>query len=116
MTHLLQTVPPVPCCPQRIKQLDAKGKGKHSGKDSSKDGGKDGGGAEDSLGQAPFAASLEGSAGGDNPTLAVLQQRIAALKASRDKLIGAFDAQAAEVERLSADNAALAEVRPPGHA
>lgn len=42
----------------------------------------------------------------------VLQQRIAALKASRDKLIGAFDAQAAEVERLSVDNAALAEVRP----
>lgn len=94
---------------QRIKQLEAKGKGKHSGKDSSKDGGKDGGGAEDSLGQAPSAASLEGSAGGDAPTLAVLQQRIAALKASRDKLIGAFDAQAAEVERLSADNAALAE-------
>lgn len=53
-------------------------------------------------------ASLDGLDGGE--AAEALQQRIAALKASRDKLIAAFDAQAAEIERLSTDNAALAEV------
>lgn len=46
-------------------------------------------------------------AGGDAAGLA---QRVASLKAARDKLIAALDLQAAEVERLSAENAALTEV------
>ena len=76
----------------KIEQLKAKAKGK---------GGKDKGG----LPASPSLASLEGG-----EAVEALQARIAALKASRDKLIGAFDAQAAEIERLSGDNAALAEV------
>ncbi len=84
--------------------MEAKAKGKDTRKNGS---GRDG-----SPGPSASATSPEGLAGGDAPTAVVLQQRIAALKASRDKLIGAFDAQAAEVERLSVDNAALAEVRP----
>lgn len=39
-----------------------------------------------------------------------LQERVAALKAGRDRLISALDTQAAEVERLQSLNAALAEV------
>lgn len=61
-----------------------------------------GGGA----GQHPNGAAAAAAAGA---LVADLQQRIAALKASRDKLIGAFDGQAAEIERLSGDNAALTE-------
>lgn len=76
----------------KIEQLKAKAKGK---------GGKYKGG----LPASPSLASLEGG-----EAVEALQARIAALKASRDKLIGAFDAQAAEIERLSGDNAALAEV------
>lgn len=79
----------------KIEQLKAKAKGK---------GGKDRGG-QSGLPASPSLASLEGG-----EAVEALQARIAALKASRDKLIGAFDAQAAEIERLSGDNAALAEV------
>jgi hypothetical protein len=43
-------------------------------------------------------------------SLAGAAARVSALKASRDKLIAALDAAAADVERLSAENAALAEV------
>lgn len=60
---------------------------------------------------ASLAAVAADVAAEEEEAMEALQQRIAALKASRDKLIGAFDAQAAEVERLSTDNAALAEVR-----
>ena len=68
-----------------------------------------------SLAASPSAASLllplpgEGDVGGGGAA-ALLHQRMAALKASRDKLIAALDAQAAEVERLGTENAALAEV------
>ncbi|KAI3430474.1 hypothetical protein D9Q98_005069 [Chlorella vulgaris] len=91
---------------QRIKQLESGGKrGLFGGKKAP------------ALAAAALDPSEAGSAtnlataGGGEEAAAVqqLQQRIAALKASRDKLIGAFDAQAAEIERLSGDNAALAE-------
>ncbi len=78
----------------KIEQLKAKAKGK---------GGKDKGGL-------PASPSLASLGEGGEAAIEALQERIAALKASRDKLIGAFDAQAAEIERLSGDNAALAEV------
>jgi hypothetical protein len=85
---------------QRIKQLES--------------GGKRGlfGGVRKSGSAAALAPDAGGPAdgGGGEEGAAALQQRIAALKASRDKLIAAFDAQAAEVERLSGDNAALAQV------
>ncbi|KAI7845489.1 hypothetical protein COHA_001036 [Chlorella ohadii] len=77
----------------KIEQLKAKAKGK---------GGKDKGGL-------PASPSLASLGEGGEAAIEALQERIAALKASRDKLIGAFDAQAAEIERLSGDNAALAE-------
>lgn len=39
-----------------------------------------------------------------------LMQRVLALKSARDRLIAALDLQASEVERLSAENASLAQV------
>ncbi len=45
----------------------------------------------------------------EEDTRAQLQGRIAALKNARDRLIEALDGQAAEAERLGAENAALAE-------
>ncbi|PRW32984.1 ubiquinone biosynthesis [Chlorella sorokiniana] len=75
----------------KIEQLKAKGKAKDKGGVSG-------------IPPSPSLASLDGG-----EAVEALQARIAALKASRDKLIGAFDAQAAEIERLSGDNAALAE-------
>ena len=92
---------------QRIKQLGSGGKGRGlfgGMKKSASSASLPPGGAG---GAAGAAAGGEAEA---EETAAVLQQRIVALKASRDKLIGAFDAQAAEIERLSGDNAALAEV------
>ncbi|EFN51232.1 hypothetical protein CHLNCDRAFT_141243 [Chlorella variabilis] len=91
---------------QRIKQLGSGGKGRGlfgGMKKSASSASLPPGGAG---GAAGAAAGGEAEA---EETAAVLQQRIVALKASRDKLIGAFDAQAAEIERLSGDNAALAE-------
>lgn len=83
---------------QRIKQLEGGGKR----------------GLFGGVRKSASAAALPPDGGGEpadgEEGAAALQQRIAALKASRDKLIAAFDAQAAEVERLSGDNAALAQV------
>ena len=62
-------------------------------------------------GRKPPPGTAAAAEAGEEEELEALQARIAALKAARDKLIAAFDAQAAEVERLSGDNAALAEVR-----
>ena len=53
-------------------------------------------------------AGQEAGRGGE--AAAGLVQRVAALKAARDKLIAALDTQAAELERLSVENAALAQV------
>ena len=57
------------------------------------------------------ATSLSDLGGGEGEEA---QRRLAALKASRDKLIAALDAQSAEVERLAVENGALAEVRGRG--
>jgi hypothetical protein len=91
----------------KLKQRDSKS-GDSKAPTSSGGGG---GGVQASASGASLAVveGLPPGAHGD-AAVALLQQRIAALKASRDKLIAAFDAQAAEVERLSTDNAALAEV------
>jgi chromosome segregation ATPase len=57
--------------------------------------------------------ALEAGLGGEtgDEVMAAAQRRISALKASRDKLIAALDGAQAEVERLTGENAALAEVR-----
>eukprot|EP00887_Chlorella_sp_A99_P007323 scaffold2.g7323.t1 len=55
------------------------------------------------------AASLAEAGGEEDEGPAALQRRLAALKASRDKLIAVLDGQAAEVEWLTTENAALAE-------
>lgn len=66
--------------------------------------------------QCAAAGGGAGAAGGaaGEPGAEGLAQRVAALKASRDKLIAALDTQAAEVERLSAENASLLEVGDQG--
>lgn len=63
------------------------------------------------------AASDRGEAAGepagprDQPDATALQTKVAALKAGRDRLIAALDAQTAELEGLQTTNAALNQVR-----